>query len=52
MRSQSEMASDRESSEREISEEPGSLYDDGEMISGLDEEAGELELLKLCSGNP
>jgi hypothetical protein len=35
------MASDRESSEREASEEPASLYDDAEMISGLgEEEAG------------
>jgi len=34
------MASDRESSEREVSEEPASLYDDAEMISGVDEEYG------------
>ena len=32
------MASDRESSEREVSEEPASIYDDAEMASGLDEE--------------
>jgi hypothetical protein len=30
--------SDRETSEREASEEPGSLYDDGEMLSGMDED--------------
>jgi hypothetical protein len=34
------MASDRESSEREVSEEPASLYDDAEMISAVDEEYG------------
>jgi len=35
------MPSDQESSEREVSEGPASLYDGSEMISGLDdEEAG------------
>lgn len=35
---QSDMASDRESSEREVSEEPGSLYDDTEMVSRHEED--------------
>lgn len=48
---QSEMASDRESSEREVSEEPASLYDDTEMISSLNEEdAGKLELQTYIFG--
>lgn len=36
------MASDRDSSEREVSEEPASLYDDTEIASGIDDEYGGL----------